>query len=259
MSSAFVIWQDPETTMWEPVAKLTESRGVYSFAYTQGALNKNFIPFPRMSILNKAYESTELFPFFQNRLIPERRPEYYIMLSWLDMLPGANDPLEILSASGGSKKTDNFRIIKVPQRSAQNEYRLKFFVSGIAYISDEAKRELLTLDSRTQLSCIIEEGNIADSNAISIINPKTLHHLGYYPHYLNEDLILTNRMLNVAGNRLLTSMAVLKVNLSAPEQYRLLCESVTPWPDGFVPFQSEKYKLLTARNRLSDVKNEVDR
>ncbi|WP_413704470.1 hypothetical protein [Pseudomonas sp. Pseusp16] len=251
MSSAFVIWQDPETTMWEPVAKLTESQGIYSFAYTQGALNKSFIPFPRMSILNKEYVSAELFPFFQNRLIPERRPEYFTMLSWLDMTPGANDPLEILSASGGSKKTDNFRIIKVPQKTANNEYRLKFFMSGIAYISDAAKRELLALESHTKLTCIIEEGNQADSNAISVVNPDTGHHLGYYPHYLNEDLIHANRMLGVMGNQLTTSIPVLKVNLSAPEQYRLLCESVTPWPDDFVPFQSEKYKLLAARSRLS--------
>ncbi|WP_338921416.1 hypothetical protein V0M98_01280 [Pseudomonas silesiensis] len=250
MSSAFVIWQDPETTMWEPVAKLAEAHGVYSFSYTQGALNKNFVPFPRMNILDKVYESTELFPFFQNRLIPERRPEYLTMLSWLDMVPGANDPLEILSASGGSRKTDNFRIIKVPQMSASKEYRLKFFLSGIAYISDDAKRELLTLDSRTRLSCIIEEGNRADSNAISVINPGTGHHLGYYPHYLNEDLIYVNRKLGVAGGQLITSIPVLKVNLSAPEQYRLLCESVTPWPDNFVPFQSEKYKLLATKKRF---------
>lgn len=236
--------------MWEPVAKLEEVHGIYSFSYTQGALNKNFVPFPRMNILDKVYESTELFPFFQNRLIPERRPEYFTMLSWLDMVPGANDPLEILSASGGSRKTDNFRIIKVPQMSANKEYRLKFFLSGIAYISGDAKRELLTLDGRTRLSCIIEEGNRADSNAISVINPCTGHHLGYYPHYLNEDLIYVNRKLGVTGSKLSTSIPVLKINLSAPEQYRLLCESVTPWPDGFVPFQSEKYKLLATKNRF---------
>ena len=252
MSSVFVIWQDPETTMWEPVAKLTESHGIYSFTYTHGALNKNFIPFPRMNMLDKVYESSELFPFFQNRLIPERRPEYYTMLSWLDMAPGANDPLDILSASGGSKKTDNFRIIKVPQKTTNNEYRLKFFTSGVKYISDEAKRELLTLDNRTSLTCIIEDRNQADSNAISLINPKTGNHLGYYPHYLNEDLIYVNRMLGVTGHELITTVPVIKINLSAPEQYRLLCESVTPWPEGFVPFQSEKYKLLNARNRLAN-------
>lgn len=251
MSSVFVIWQDPETTMWEPVAKLTESHGIYSFAYTCGALNKNFIPFPRMNMLDKVYESTELFPFFQNRLIPERRPEYYTMLSWLDMAPGANDPLDILSASGGSKKTDNFRIIKVPQKSADNEYKLKFFTSGIKYISDEAKRELLSLNNRTQLTCIIEDRNQADSNAISLINPNTGNHLGYYPHYLNEDLIYVNRMLGVTGPELMTTIPVIKINLSAPEQYRLLCESVTPWPESFVPFQSEKYKLLNTRNRVT--------
>ncbi len=232
--------------MWEPVAKLTELHGVYIFSYTRGALNKNFVPFPRMSILEKEYVSHELFPFFQNRIIPERRPEYYTMLSWLDMSPGSNDPLDILSASGGSRKTDNFRIIKVPQRTENNEYRLKFFVSGIAYISDTAKHELITLDSRNLLSCVIEETNHADSNAIAIINPKSGQRLGYYPRYLNEDLIRVNRQLSVMGNELCTQIPVLKVNFSAPEQYRLFCEAVTPWPNGFSPFQSDKYKLLVS-------------
>lgn len=244
MNSAFVIWQDPETTMWEPVAKLTELHGVYIFSYTRGALHKNFVPFPRMSILEKEYISHELFPFFQNRIIPERRPEYYTMLSWLDMVPGANDPLEILGASGGSKKTDSFRIVKVPRKTLNNEYRLKFFISGIAYITDAAKRDLISLDSRTLLSCVIEDQNRADSNAIAITNPTSGQRLGYYPRYLNEDLIRVNRLLGVTDSELVTQIPVLKVNLSAPEQYRVFCESVTPWPDGFLPFQSDKYKSL---------------
>lgn len=233
--------------MWEPVAKLTEANGIYKLAYTLGALNPRFVAFPRMDLLNKEYVSNYLFPFFQNRLIPERRPEYYTMLSWLDMVPGANDPLEILSASGGSKKTDNFKVVKVPEKTPDNLYRLKFFVSGIKYLSDDAKQEILTLDNYSQLSCVIEENNCADSNAISMINLRTHRHLGYYPHHLNEDLISVNRMLGVVDNNLITDIKVLKINFSAPEQYRLLCESITSWPMGFVPFQSEKYKLLTQK------------
>ncbi|CAN7472971.1 hypothetical protein LJR159_003035 [Pseudomonas brassicacearum] len=246
MNSAFVIWRDPETTMWEPVARLTEFNDIYSFCYTRGALNKNFVPFPRMSTLEKEYNSHELFPFFQNRLIPERRPEHYTMLSWLDMVPGMNNALEILSASGGSRKTDNFRIIKIPQITENNEYRLKFFVSGVAYITEKAKLSLITLDRHSVLSCVIEEQNQADSNAVAIIHSPSGHRLGYYPHYLNEDLIRVNRMLGFHDSRLATLVPVLKVNLSAPEQYRLFCESITPWPDGFIPFQSEKYQPLSA-------------
>lgn len=249
MSSAFVIWQDPETTMWEPVAKLKVSAGVYKFAYTHGALNKRFVAFPRMELKNKEYTSSELFPFFQNRLIPERRPEYHLMMSWLDMTSGTNDPLEILSASGGAKKTDNFRIVKTPERTLEGEYRLKFFVSGIAYLSDEAKVEILSFDSRTALSCSVQADNPADPNAIAIIKKGGGKNFGYYPRYLNEDLIRLNRMCGVvAGGELITHVEVVKVNSSAPEQYRLLCESITPWPEGFEPFQTEKYKLLTAND-----------
>ena len=230
--------------MWEPVAKLTEDDGVYTFAYTAGALTKGFVPFPRMDLLTKEYVSSQLFPFFQNRLIPERRPEYYTMLSWLDMVPKLNDPLEILGVSGGAKKTDSFRIVKVPEKTSDNEYRLKFFVSGSAYIPDSAKHELLALSCGQELRCFVESGNKADSNAVSISVSKGSSMFGYYPHYLNQDLLLINAILGVDGPQLLTKIKVLKVNYSAPEQYRLLCESITPWPEGFIPFQSDKYKSL---------------
>lgn len=244
MSSAFVIWQDPGTTLWEPVAKLSESNGLYTLAYTRGALNKRFVPFPRMDSLNKTYLSNSLFPFFKNRLIPERRPEYYSMLSWLDMAPGVNDPIDVLSASGGAKKTDSFRIVKVPERTYAGEYRIKFFVSGIHYVSDQAKLEINALKSGDRLRCEIEPMNPADHNAVKIIRVGASRHLGYYPHYLNEDLIRLNKICGAPLPELFTKVSVLKVNYGAPEQYRLLCEAITPWPQDFQPFQSEKYQVV---------------
>ncbi|QWE81226.1 HIRAN domain-containing protein [Pseudomonas donghuensis] len=244
MSSAFVVWQDPGTTMWEPVAKLAEIDGFFKFSYTRGALNERFVGFPRMDQLNKEYSSSELFPFFQNRLLPERRPEYYSMLTWLDMLPGESKPIEILSASGGSRKTDNFRIVKVPERTEAGEYRLKFFISGIAYLSDDVKLEVLSLVRGAKLSCVLQPNNSADPNAVIVINSATNNSIGYYPHYLNEDLIRLNRACGMDSPNLVTRVSVVKVNCTAPEQYRVLCESVTPWPQGFVPFQSDKYRLL---------------
>lgn len=244
MSSAFVVWQDPGTSLWVPVAKLSEEDGVFKFAYTRGALNKRFSAFPRMDHMVKSYVSTELFPFFQNRLIPERRPEYYSMLNWLDMVPGSNDPIDILSASGGSRKTDSFRIVKVPQKSSDGFYRLKFFVSGIHYVSDEAKICINHLAKGERLECLVEPTNNVDQNAVKLTLVNSRLSVGYYPSYLNEDLIRLNLACGSSLSSLITDVGVVKVNLGAPEQYRLLCESVTPWPDGFVPFQTEKYELL---------------
>jgi hypothetical protein len=171
------------------------------------------------------------------------------MMSWLDMTPGTNDPLEILSASGGAKKTDNFRIVKTPEKTISGEYRLKFFVSGVAYLTAEAKVEILSFDNRTKLSCFVQANNPADPNAIAIVKAEGARNIGYYPRYLNEDLLRLNQMCGVAiDGELLTRIEVVKVNSSAPEQYRLLCESITPWPEGFEPFQTEKYKLLTENN-----------
>ncbi|GAA4873853.1 hypothetical protein [Ferrimonas pelagia] len=64
MSDVFIIWRSPKTTMWEPVACLTHNDDKYIFNYTVGARDNDFPAFPRMTVKNKGYLSSELFPFF---------------------------------------------------------------------------------------------------------------------------------------------------------------------------------------------------
>ena len=75
MNPLFVAWHTKEPPVWGPVGRLEYDRGIYRFCYTQGARQLvDFRPFDGMDDLAQVYESTELLPLFQNRLLPKSRP-----------------------------------------------------------------------------------------------------------------------------------------------------------------------------------------
>lgn len=242
MKDIYIIWQDSDdkTRMWHPVAKLSKTnQNSYLFKYTKGAKNKNFSPFPRMMDLSATYESTDLFPFFKNRIFSKNRPEFNNFLRWT-LSNEDIDPLELLALLGGEKATDNYRIVSAPIKS-DGKYRQKFFVSGVRYITQLAQETLLTLKNDSVLHMKYEDDNEFDRNAILLTSSKKSQEiiLGYYPAYLNQDI------RNLVGcddpNRYCT-IKVLQMNEDAPSQYKLFCSIEAPWKEGFVPFRGIEYE-----------------
>lgn len=238
MKSVFVIWQDVEKRMWHPVAKLTlVSDGGYKLNYTKGAEHSRFIPFPRMTDMSKTYYSNELFPFFKNRILSERRPEFFSMLDWSDLSLDNYSPLSLLAISGGERKTDSFRIVSVPENN-RGYYRIRFFVSAIRYLSEEDKENLFNISRGDVLNFVFEDNNPNDQDAILLTDPSGNYKVGYYPRYLSRDF---RKLKSSCQKPSVFEVKVVKVNDSAPEQYRLLCEFTSDWPDGFLPFKSLEY------------------
>jgi hypothetical protein len=240
MDEIFIIWQDPNSRMWEPVAKVKTNDFGHSFYYTKGALNENFMAFPRMPIKNKEYSSPTLFPFLNNRIIPSRRPEFLMILEWLDMSVDSFNPFDLLSVSGGGKQTDNFRVVKVPKITPDGKYKIRFLVSGIRYLTSNEQTVVASLMVNDRLSFLLEDDNLSDSNAILLRDQKSDQKVGYYPKYLNEDL---RKIVPMIGEEHVL-INVVKNNRTAPEQYRLLCEISCDWPKEFNAFASEKYEIL---------------
>ncbi|MDC5705848.1 hypothetical protein OPW41_08390 [Vibrio europaeus] len=238
MKSVFVTWKDISDNMWYPVAKLTRHHDGYRLNYTKGAENANFIPFPRMTDMTKVYYSNDLFSFFQNRLLPKNRPEFRRMLNWSDMNIEDYDDLDMLSISGGARKTDQFRITPQPALKNNSEYSIRFFTSGVSHLPEENLTRIEHLQTDESLSFEYENDNAFDCNAILVttIDEEKVK-VGYCPKYFNCDV----RELLVAPELTRYSLKVVKVNLEAPAQYRLLCEFTTKWPEGFVPCMSEDY------------------
>ncbi len=79
MKSLFLAWQAPNRA-WFPVGRLDAdlARHQYSFGYTKGALQAEhsvgFKPLPAFPEFRRTYESSELFPLFQNRVVDPGRP-----------------------------------------------------------------------------------------------------------------------------------------------------------------------------------------
>ncbi|WP_172560045.1 HIRAN domain-containing protein [Vibrio fluvialis] len=236
MKSVFVIWKDTQDGMWHPVAKLTRTEDGFRFNYTKGANHANFIAFPRMEDLSKVYHSSSLFSFFTNRLIPNNRPEFRKMLEWSDIDPLDYDELDLLGISGGARKTDEFRIVPEPEITQNNEYKIRFFVSGVRYLTEESANRINLLDVRESLKLVFEDTNCHDSNAVIVSTIDDIK-IGYCPKYFNCDI---RTLLN--DPRLTShSLTVVKINSDSPAPYRILCEFTTKWPDGFIPLVSPEY------------------
>ncbi len=240
MKSVFVMWQDlAGTRMWYPVAKLTqESENSYLFNYTKGSNHRSFSPFPNMEDKAQIYTSDKLFTFFKNRLMPESRPEHDSMFEWAGLSASSKDYIELLAISGGEKKTDHFRIISIPENK-DGFYRVKFFVSSINYLSLDEKNYLNTLKEKDNLDFLFDTTNNVDCNATILLKGLDKK-IGYLPHYLCKDL---NNLLKFNLKEDI-SIHILKVNLDAPAQYKVLCELTAPWVGSFKPFDDIEFENL---------------
>ncbi|HEQ3533755.1 MULTISPECIES: HIRAN domain-containing protein [Vibrio] len=240
MKSVFVIWKDSDDGMWHPVAKLTRLEGGYRFNYTKGANHENFIAFPRMDDLTKVYTSASLFSFFTNRLIPTNRPEFKKMLEWSDINPIGYDELDLLGVSGGARKTDEFRIISEPEVTPDGKYKIRFFISGVRHLDSKSTERVGMLQIGEQLKLVYEDTNPYDCKAVLVSTQDEIP-IGYCPKYFNCDVraLLEDPELNSH------SLNVVKLNKDAPDQFRVLCEFVTRWPEGFSPLVSEEYLAHT--------------
>lgn len=237
MKSVFVIWQDIKDGMWHTVAKLSRERDIYQLNYTKGAEHPNFKAFPRMTNKADSYVSNTLFSFFQNRLLPMNRPEFKKMLEWSDLNVDSYDELDMLSISGGARKTDQYRIISKPQITDNNKYKIRFFTSGVSHLKDKNIQKIASLKYGDILNFEAENNNEFDNKAVLVttVGEEKLR-VGYCPKYYNSDIkALLNTYL------VEDSLKVVKINVDSPAHFRLLCEFSTTWPSDFVSFNSDEY------------------
>ena len=123
MRTLFLAWQATQglpggvspSRGWFPVGRLEASpeKHYYRFMYTKGAESAQkaagFGFLDALPKLDKVYESSELFPLFQNRVLNPRRGDYAEYVERLALDPKHVDPLDILEMSEGRRQTDNLR------------------------------------------------------------------------------------------------------------------------------------------------------
>ncbi len=216
-------------------------RPLYRFRYIRGAKRAQaeagfpkLLEFPN---LEERYDSSRLFPLFQNRVINRARPDLADYLSYLDLREGA-DPIEILSTSGGSRVTDTYEVFPKLEKDRDGSFVCRFFLHGWRHVNESAQKRIERLDAGEQLYVTLELTNPETGFAVQI-QTEDYHMIGWAPRYLLEDLVKATA--ESPGNY---RARVVRVNpLPAPAKQRVLIEMSGRW-DTHKPMSSDDFRPL---------------
>lgn len=248
VQALFVAWQNQSTKQYYPVGRLVSGlrpdRPQFEFCYLGGAREAQkvgFAPLLAFSELDRVYRSDELFPLFQNRLMPPGRAEYREYLSNLAMDPEHADPMTMLMRSGGGRVTDSLEMFEVPRASEQGSpYQTHFLAHGIRYLNHESQQRIGLLQPNDRLLILHDFQNPADELALALRTDDRVI-VGYLPRYLLGDAF------NLIQTCATVEVFVARVNPTpAPLQQRMLCRLEACWPPGFRPFCDDHYRPIPA-------------
>lgn len=219
MSDKIYIATKNEEDSWFIVAALTKNKdNLYHFYYTQGVLKfKNFLPFTGMENLKKEYISQELFPFFKNKTINKKRPEYLRLLQWLDLQEPNPDPIKILPYYGDAKTNSLEFIKRFPINKDTIEYT--FFAHGLKKFAKKNFEFLEKLESGNHLKLLPDFNNKYDPYAVIIATKNETIPIAYCPRYISK---YVSKLLKLENHEKFT-LQVKKINQDAPLDYILLC------------------------------------
>ena len=230
---------------WRPIGRLALVDGYYEFIYLKGAEASDDSKYlPGMPDHKTVYRSKELFPFFKNRLLSEKRSEYKKFLDWTGLgdIGEKPDPLAILQVTEGKKSTDNYEVFSCPTKLGQGVngyYEFKFFLHGIRDLPQQSRDAILKLESNDPLRALGDPQNPSNDKAFLLCNVDTVA-LGYLPTYLKEEV---HRLFNTCDPDSI-KFSVEKVNPTAPAGFSLLCVLRACWVDHSTPFSDDAFKPI---------------
>ena len=190
----YLAWQDKrQSRQWFPIGRLDADIECarYRFRYIGGAERAQkeagfplLMEFPE---LDRDYQSSELFPLFQNRIMNRRRPDFANYLHSLDLHEGAS-PIEILSANGGHRVTDAYEVFPKLVKHADGSFTCRFFLHGWRHVNASAQKRIGGLNPDEKLYVTLELTNPVTRVAVQI-QTTDYHMVGWAPRYLVEDLV----------------------------------------------------------------------
>lgn len=251
MRTLFLTWQDPKSRRWFPIGRLSVERASYRFVYTRGAQDAHktcgFQPLEAFPSFERSYESAQLFSLFANRLPPVSRRDYSDFVEYLNLPPSERDPIVLLGRSSGERMTDTMQVFPSPEPSVDGRYEVQFFANGINHMPEISHERIKQLQVGERLLLLKDFQNEYDNAALLLRTlgreEKDLFLVGYVPRYLLEDAIQIVDWCPDASTQIF--VRVERINLPpAPKNFRLLCRMSAPWPQGFEPFQAEKYRPI---------------
>ena len=190
----FLAWQENKPSKaWFPVGRLdADVEGeFYRFCYIGGAKRAQkevgFLPLIDFPDLNEDYQSAELFPLFQNRVMNPARPDFTDYLQRLNLTEEA-DPIEILSTNGGHRVTDAYEVFPKLEKDGTGCFSCRFFLHGWRHINEAAKDRIDRLEQEEELYVTLELTNPATGLAVQMQTTDYCM-IGWAPRYLVADLV----------------------------------------------------------------------
>lgn len=250
MKSLYVAWQNEATREWIPVAELTKVEAGYQLRYTRGAQRApGFVGLGRMSDMGSVYVSSELFPFFQNRLVSRGRPEYLDYVRWLGLEDlSVSDPMQLLGITGGRRATDSLEIIPTPTNTDAGAC-VDFFVRGLSHVRPSDAFECL--ERGMKLPLMLDVQNDFDACAVGLRTEDPKAFLGYVPKYFTKGLCKKLQQEPKSA-----AVTVRRINTDAPLDMRVLCrldvagingETLIGAEDDFRPWESRHAESVSVR------------
>lgn len=249
MRTLFLAWQNPTSRSWYPIGRLTFDGTNYQFVYIRGALQakreSRFEALQSFPDLESVYESADLFPLFSNRVLSRSRADYADYVQWLNVPHDQDDPVALLSRSGGRRITDSLEVFPSAEPDESGTYHIHFFAHGLRHLPAASTQRISELRPGEKLLLVHDFQNPRDPGALMLRTSESfdgdLHLVGYCPRYLVNDLfdLLKSRTDY-------SQVTVERINPPpAPLQLRLMCNLTACWPEeGFRPFASDLYQPI---------------
>ena len=247
VKNIFVVWQDTKSKKQFPVGQLTyihNNHEAYQFNYIHGvteAISYGFQPFPGFPELDATYVSTDLFPFFQNRILLPARDEYEAFVTSLGLSPSEAKPTDILARSGGRRATDTIEIFAPAEIIENNEKdyniaRYYFLLHGLSHMK-ECAQDLATdmVKEGDRIFMMHDIQNPVDGKAM-LLRTGDYCSIGFIPRYLLSDmwiLVTLHRDL---------FFYVYKINRPpSPIQQRIVCIAEAKVNKDFISCSAETF------------------
>lgn len=232
ITGLFLGWQDYQSDLWLPVAKMTWAPDLsrYCLRYTKGMERaieispiekSSFITHPDRLYQSHVTENESLkfksrMPLSRTRYVPQQQ-------QWLGLPEDPIDPIAYVSRSGGRRYQDSYDVFPEIKPDSQGNYHFHFLPLDISKLEPDCYEYLLQLAPGHQLE--VTDGRLDDGR----------FQLGRLPGYLLEMARTCPWAIQIE---------VARVNPKAPQFHSLLCHATV---NGalLTPFANPEYQTYT--------------
>jgi hypothetical protein len=227
-----VAWRNPVEPAISPIGLLEFAGDRFVFRYLASVRDlPGFRPLLSFPDFERAYTSPVLFPFFAQRVMDRKRPEFADYVASLGLGPFADD-LDILGRVGGQRKADNVQVVEAPAIHSNWATEHDFLVHGLRHsaLTPERREEVLGgLKAGARLELVPQPDNPVNRSALVVATTDNVG-LGWVPDLLLE-------YVHAVRSRGRAALSVVRVNgPDSPSHLRLVVQLRGQVPEGYRPF-----------------------